>query len=85
VTLRPPAILEDRISETALPRRELVTLLAYVRCGSHKKAAFALGISESTSRQRLSSLLARVGAKNAAQAVWRLRSELAAEIDRTVE
>lgn len=62
-----------------VPRRELVTLLAYVETGSHKTAAHRLGISESTSRQRLSLLFGRVGAVNAAQAVWRLRDQLIAE------
>jgi hypothetical protein len=62
-----------------VPRRELVTLLAYLRTGSHAQAAHALGISESTSRQRLSVLLRRIGACNAAQAVWALRRELEAE------
>ena len=62
-----------------VPRRELLTLRAYVKTGSHKAAAYLLGISVSTSRQRLSSLLARIGARNAAQAVWMLRSELEAE------
>ncbi len=64
---------------TAPPRRELVTLLAYVDAGSHKEAAHRLGISESTSRQRVSQLMKRVGASNAAQAVWRLRQDLEAE------
>ena len=63
-------------SGTSLPRRELVTLLAYLDAGSHKAAAHRLGISESTSRQRVSQLLRRVGARNAAQAVWILRLEL---------
>ncbi len=62
-----------------IPRRELVTLLAYVDAGSHKAAAHRLGISESTSRQRVSQLIRRVGAGNAAQAVWRLRQDLEAE------
>jgi DNA-binding NarL/FixJ family response regulator len=61
------------------PRRELVTLLAYLDAGSHKAAAHRLGISESTSRQRVSQLIRRVGAGNAAQAVWRLRHDLEAE------
>ncbi len=62
-----------------LPRRELVTLLTYLDAGSHKAAARKLGISESTSRQRVSQLIRRVGATNAAQAVWRLRVDLEAE------
>ncbi len=61
------------------PRRELVSLLAYLDAGSHKAAAHRLGISESTSRQRVSQLMRRVGAMNAAQAVWRLRHELEGE------
>ena len=64
---------------TPLPRRELVTLLAYVEMGSHSTAAHRLGISESTSRQRVSQLIRRVGVTNAAQAVWRLRQDLEAE------
>ncbi len=63
----------------AIPRRELVTLLAYAEAGSHKAAAHLLGISESTSRQRVSQLLRRVGARNAAQAAWRLRHDLEGE------
>ncbi len=63
----------------AIPRRELVTLLAYAEAGSHKAAAHRLGISESTSRQRVSQLLRRVGARNAAQAIWRLGDDLAAD------
>ncbi len=63
----------------AIPRRELVTLRAYVETGSHKAAAHRLGISESTSRQRVSQLMKRVGATNAAQAVWRLRQDLEGE------
>jgi DNA-binding NarL/FixJ family response regulator len=63
----------------AIPRRELVTLLAYLDAGSHKAAAHRLGISESTCRQRISQLMRRVGARNAAQAVWRLRQHLEGE------
>ena len=62
-----------------VPRRELLTLLAYVETGSHKAAAHRLAISASTSRQRVSRLMARIGARNAAEAVWLLRSELEAE------
>jgi len=54
----------------------LVTLAEYVQQGSHKAAAHRLGISESTSRQRVSELMGLVGAKNAAQAVWLLRDDL---------
>ncbi len=63
----------------AIPRGELVTILAYVETGSHKTAAHRLGISESTSRQRVSLLIRRVGAGNAAQVVWRLRQDLEAD------
>ncbi len=62
------------------PRRELVTLLVYLDAGSHKAAAHRLGISESTARQRVSLLIRRVGARNVAQAVWRLRPELETEV-----
>jgi DNA-binding transcriptional regulator YdaS (Cro superfamily) len=62
------------------PRRELVTLLVYLDAGSHKAAAHRLGISESTARQRVSLLIRRVGARNVAQAVWRLRQELETEV-----
>ena len=62
-----------------VPRRELITLLAYVETGSHKAAAHRLAISASTSRQRVSKLLRRIGARTAAEAVWRLHSELEAE------
>ena len=50
-----------------------------------KSAAHRLGISESTSRQRVSALMRRVGAGNAAQAVWALRRELEAETRLTIE
>lgn len=60
-------------------RRQLLTLLAYAHAGSHKETAHRLGISESTSRQRISQLCRRLGVGNAAQALWRLRLELEAE------
>lgn len=63
----------------SIPRRELVTLLAYLETGSHKAAAHRLGISESTSRQRVSQLMSRIGARNVAEAVWMLRHELEVE------
>jgi len=62
-----------------IPRRELVTLFAYLEAGSHKAAAHRLGVSESTARQRISRLMGRVGAQNVAQAAWRLRAVLEAE------
>jgi len=58
----------------------MVTLRAYLETGSHKAAAHRLGISESTSRQRVSQLIRRVGATNAGQAAWLLRAELEAEV-----
>jgi hypothetical protein len=61
-----------------ISRREIVTLLAYLESGSHKGAAWKLGISESASRQRMSQLMRRIGARNVAQAVWVLRTELEA-------
>jgi DNA-binding NarL/FixJ family response regulator len=69
----------------AIPRRELVTLLAYVETGSHKQAAHRLGIAESTCRQRVSSLMGRIGAGNAAHAAWLLRDALHAESDANVD
>lgn len=60
-------------------RRELLTLLAYVETGSHKAAAHRLGIAEATSRRRVSRVIAKVGAENAAQAAWVLRRELERE------
>jgi transposase len=72
-------VVKGTMREPVVPRRELVTLFAYLQTGSHKAAAHRLGISESTSRQRLSRLEARVGASNSAQAVWRLRLELERE------
>jgi DNA-binding NarL/FixJ family response regulator len=63
-----------------IPRRELVTLLAYLETGSHKAAAHRLGISESTARQRVSKLLRRVGVRNAAQAVPSMRKVLEGEL-----
>ena len=63
-------------NDTDIPRRLLVTLRAYVREGSHKAGAYSLGISESTSRQRMSELMRLIGARTAAEAVWLLRQEL---------
>ena len=65
-----------------VPARELLTLLVYIEAGSHKNAAYRLRISESTCRQRVSQLMGRVGATNAAQAVWLLRHELEDEARR---
>lgn len=62
-----------------IPQRELLTLLVYLETGSHKDAAHRLRIGESTCRQRISRLMARVGACNVAQAAWRLHDELKAE------
>ena len=62
-----------------IPRRQLVTLAAYVEFGSHKAAARRLGISESTSRQRVSEVIRALGVANATQAAWVLRGELEAE------
>lgn len=70
------------MTRDGIPRRELVTLAAYLEAGSHKAAAHRLGISESTCRQRISLLIGRVGARNATQAVWALRTELDAEVGR---
>jgi Bacterial regulatory helix-turn-helix protein, lysR family. len=63
----------------SIRRRDLQTLLAYGQTGSHKAAAHRLAISESTSRQRVSTLCRRLGAGNAAQAVWLLRALLEEE------
>ena len=71
--------MTSQVTTIDIPRRELVTLMAYLQAGSHKQAAHRLGISESTSRQRVSLVMRRVGARNAAQAVWALRHELEAE------
>lgn len=62
-----------------VPRREFVVLKAYIEHGSHKAAAHALGIAESTSRQRMSGLHRRIGARTMAQAVWLLRHQLEQE------
>jgi len=72
-----------KTSRPDIPRRELVTLLAYLETGSHKAAAHRLGISESTSRQRISLLIGRLGARNATQVAWLLRHELEAVSDST--
>jgi hypothetical protein len=60
----------------AIPRRLTATLEAYISEGGHKKAAWRLGITESTSRQRMSELMRLIGARTAAEAVWLLREEL---------
>ena len=62
-----------------IPRRLLVSLSEYVAQGSHKAAAHRLGISESTSRQRVSQLMRLIEARTAAEAVWLLREELGRE------
>ena len=81
VVRRAPWLGTSGVTDAATPppRRELVTLLVYLDAGSHKAAAHRLGISESTCRQRVSQLIRRVGARNAAQAVWRLRQDLETE------
>jgi DNA-binding NarL/FixJ family response regulator len=63
----------------SIPRREFVALIAYLECGSHRAGAHRLGISESTSRQRISSLIRRLGVRTTAQAVWVLREVLEGE------
>ena len=62
--------------KVAIPLRELLTLLTYVEEGSHKAAAHRLAIAETTCRQRVSSVMRRVGARNAAQAVYALHDDL---------
>jgi DNA-binding NarL/FixJ family response regulator len=62
--------------QESIPRREMVTLREYVRCGSYKEAAWELGISESTARKRVSSLIRRLGVRNVTQAAWALRGDL---------
>jgi DNA-binding NarL/FixJ family response regulator len=68
--------MTTRDRKIAIPRRLIVTLEAYVAGGSHKAGAHRLGISESTSRQRVSQLMRMLGARTAAEAVWLLRDEL---------
>ena len=75
----PAASLPDeQRRDPKVSRRLLLTLLAYLECGSHKEAAHHLGIAEVTCRQRISQLMASVGAVNSAQAAWRLRRRLEA-------
>lgn len=69
-------------ARSRIPRRELLTLLTYLEAGSHKGAADRLAIAESTCRQRMSSLIRRVGVTNAAQATYVLHAELIALRDR---
>lgn len=64
---------------SAVPRSELVTLFEYLRTGSHKGAAHRLGISESTSRQRISRIIRALGVANVTQAAWVLHDQLALE------
>ena len=61
------------------PQQRAVLVVYYYEDRPMKEIADMLGISESTSRQRLSALFGRVGAQNAAQAVWALRRELERE------
>jgi DNA-binding NarL/FixJ family response regulator len=72
--------MTTRDREIAIPRRLIVTLEAYVAGGSHKAGAYRLGISESTSRQRVSELMRLIGARTAAEAVWLLQKELRCEL-----
>jgi len=76
-----PVKVAPRRPPSGIPRRELLTLLAYLEAGSHKAAAHRLGVSEATSRQRISQLMGRVGVRNTTQAVWALRHELQTEQD----
>ena len=76
-----PVKVAPRRPRSRVPRRELLTLLAYLEAGSHKAAAHRLGVSEATSRQRIWLLLKRVGVRNTTQAVWALRHELQVEQD----
>lgn len=72
-----PAIRTPALRPTQpIPRRELVTLLAYVETGSYKATARRLGIAQSTARQRVSKLLRRLKVRNVTQAVWTLRRDL---------
>lgn len=59
---------DRRTRQAPFPRRELVKLLAYLETGSHKAGAHRLGISESTSRQRVSQLIQRLCVTNTLQA-----------------
>lgn len=68
-----------RAAVQPIPRRELVTVMAYLDAGSHKAAVQRLGIAESTCRQRVSLLMHRVGARNVAETVWMLRDQLEIE------
>jgi hypothetical protein len=65
-----------RLATGDIPRRLIATLEAYVAGGSHKAGAHLIGISESTSRQRISELIRITGARTTAEAVWLLREEL---------
>ena len=71
--------MNETVQAPHIPRRELQSLLAYAESRSHKEAAHRLGISESTSRQRVSNLCHRIGVSNATQAVWRLHLDLEGE------
>jgi DNA-binding NarL/FixJ family response regulator len=51
-------------------RRQLEVLWTYIAAGSIAAAAYELGISETTARQRLSGLYRRTGCVNAAQAAY---------------
>lgn len=50
-------------------------LVAYIRWGSIKQAAFAVGIKEQAARHRLQSLYRRTGTANAVQAAYLLGLE----------
>lgn len=56
--------------------RQLAILAAYVVEGSHKGAAYRLGISESTVRNQVSRMNERIGAVSTAHAVYVLHDAL---------
>jgi hypothetical protein len=66
-------------TKVEIPRRELVTLAAYLRAGSTSRPPISWASASPSVASGLSLLLSQVGAWNTAQAVWALRRELEGE------
>ena len=58
------------LSEPPPTERQLEALRAYIRLGSHREAAAAMGISERTFKSHMASLRQRLGVQHTAQAVY---------------
>lgn len=67
-----------RSRRRAVPtEREMTVLVAYLELGSYKAVAGALDLSEARVADALANVRSKTGSANTAQAVWRLRQQLA--------